>query len=376
VDTDNWAESITYFDGLGRAYKTEEINSEGNIFAEKEFDPDGRVLRVSNPYRTGETKKWTTNVYDEASRVKEVILQDGAKVKTDYGVSVSGVIGVTKTITDQAGKKRMGYSDALGRMVRVVEDPGGQDINTKDLATDYVFDTLGNLRKTIQGEQSRYFTFDSLGRLLYSKQPEQNANTAFSYTDPVTSNSQWSVKYEYDDNGNITRTTDARGVYVDGTYDNFNRLKSRSYSDDTPDVTFWYDGKGLTSVPDYSKGKTTRVASSESETRYTSFNYFGQLVASEQRTPFGTESAENAEPRVSSYEYDAFGRLLSQTYPSGRKVEFDYNQDGDISSIWGTANGQNRLYLNGITYNAAGQMTRLRLGNGKWESTVFNSRLQ
>jgi len=68
---------------------------------------------------------------------------------------------------------------------------------------------------------------------------------------------------------------------------------------------------------------------------------------------------------------------LSQTYPSGRKVGFDYNLDGDISSIRGTtAAGQNRLYLNGITYNAAGQMTRLRLGNGKWESTEYNDRLQ
>ncbi|MBK8809568.1 MAG: hypothetical protein IPN69_02420 [Acidobacteria bacterium] len=66
------------------------------------------------------------------------------------------------------------------------------------------------------------------------------------------------------------------------------------------------------------------------------------------------------------------GALVAQTYPSGRKVEFDYNRDGDISSIWGTtAAGQNRLYLNGITYNAAGQMTRLRLGNGKWESSHF-----
>ncbi|HQU84820.1 MAG TPA: hypothetical protein PKY59_16905 [Pyrinomonadaceae bacterium] len=40
-------------------------------------------------------------------------------------------------------------------MVRVIEDPTGQN-----LSTDYVFDTLGNLRKTIQGEQSRYFTYD------------------------------------------------------------------------------------------------------------------------------------------------------------------------------------------------------------------------
>ena len=138
-------------------------------------------------------------------------------------------------------------------MIRVIEDPAGTPLNT-----DYVFDTLGNLRKTIQGEQNRFFMHDSLGRLLYAKQPEQEANTAFTATDPITSNTSWSVKYEYDDNGNITKTTDAEGVYVEGTYDNLNRLKVRNYSDSTPDVSFYYDGKGLPAVPDFSKGRRRR----------------------------------------------------------------------------------------------------------------------
>ena len=64
IDATNWAESITYFDGLGRAFKAEEINSQGNIYVEKEFDAQGRVKQVTNPFRTGETKQWTTNVYD------------------------------------------------------------------------------------------------------------------------------------------------------------------------------------------------------------------------------------------------------------------------------------------------------------------------
>ncbi|MGC2236034.1 MAG: hypothetical protein WA584_07725, partial [Pyrinomonadaceae bacterium] len=64
IDTDKWAESITYFDGLGRAYKSEQVNSNGNIFVEKEFDAEGRVKRVTNPFRANEAKQWTTNVYD------------------------------------------------------------------------------------------------------------------------------------------------------------------------------------------------------------------------------------------------------------------------------------------------------------------------
>lgn len=362
IDTDKWAESITYFDGLGRAYKAEEIDSEGNITVEKEFDAEGRVKRVTNPFRAGEVKFWTTNVYDEASRIKEVILPDGARVRTGYGVLISDILGVTKTITDQAGKKRQGISDALGRMIRVIEDPGGQN-----LSTDYVFDTLGNLRKTRQGEQNRYFTYDSLGRLLYAKQPEQEANAAFLFTDPISNNSQWSVKYEYDANGNITRTTDANGTSVQGIYDNLNRLKTRNYSDSTPDVQFFYDGRGLETVPAFSKGKTTKVASSVSETRYTSFDALGRLLANRQITDGQTYNF--------GYQYNLTA-LVAETYPSGRTVSYEFDQDGDLSRIAGQTASGAKTYANSFRYNSSGAVEAMRLGNGKWETAGYNERLQ
>lgn len=366
IDANKWAESISYFDGLGRAYKAEEIDSEGNIFVEKEFDEDGRVKRVTNPFRANETKIWTTNVYDEASRIKEVILPDGSKVKTDYGVSVSGTVGTTKQITDQAGKKRKGISDALGRMIRVIEDPSGQNLNT-----DYIFDTLGNLRKTIQGEQSRYFTYDSLGRLLRAKQPEQEVNAllALPSADSITGNNQWSVAYEYDDNGNVTKTTDARNVSVTGIYDNLNRLKTRDYSDATPDVSFYYDGRGLPSIPNFSKGKTTKVSSSVSENRYTSFDVFGRLLTHQQITDGNTYQT--------GYQYNLSGALIQETYPSGRTVSYNLDQDGDLESVKGQKpNSSAKLYLDRIKYNSDGAMEKMRLGNGRWETAAYNSRGQ
>lgn len=124
-------------------------------------------------------------------------------------------------------------------------------------------------------------------------------------------------EYEYDDNGNITKTTDARGMYIQGTYDKFNRIILRDYSDTTPDVSFYYDGKSLGSEPAFAKGKTTKVTSSISETRYTSFDNLGRLLSSEQRTPFSdTETVATATPRVSGYTYNLSGALVEETYPS------------------------------------------------------------
>lgn len=373
LDVNKWHESITYLDGLGRAYKSEEINSEGDIFIEKEFDSEGRVKRVSNPFRNGEQKHWTTTIYDEASRVKEVIFPDGSKMRIDYGVLIGDLVGVTKQITDQAGKKRLGISDALDRMIRVTEDPGGQNLHT-----DYIFDALGNLRKTVQGGQSRYFSYDSLGRLLYAKQPEQDTNDDFDHTDAITGNSEWSVRYEYDAGGNLVKTTDARGVSITGTYDKLNRLIFRDYSDQTPDVSFFYDGTGLPTVPAHSKGKVTKVASSVSENRYTSFDVLGRLLSSEQRTPFSAgETPETAAPKVFTYQYNLAGDLIAETYPSGRTVFQDLDQNGRLESVRvQKPGGAPRFFLNQIKYNSAGAVERMRLGNGRWETAAYNPRGQ
>lgn len=367
IDTDKWVETITYFDGLGRAWKTEEVNSLGNIFTEKEYDEQGRVKRVSNPFRANETKVWTTNIYDEASRITEVDLQDGSKVTTEYGVSVSGVVGLTKQITDQAGKKRKGITDTLGHMVRVIEDPTGQN-----LSTDYIFDILGSLRKTTQGTQNRFFMHDSLGRLVYAKQPEQDTNSNFTATDPITGNTGWSEKYEYDDNGNIFKTTDAKNSYVQATYDNLNRIVLRDYSDSaTPDVSFYYDGTGLSSSPTGAKlGQLTKLSTSVSETRNLEFDDFGRVLSYRQST-----GGQNFD---SSYEYNIAGLLTAETYPSGRRVEYSTDENGDLSNVKSRKNSGAGFwaYASGFKYNTAGMNTALRLGNGHWETTVYNDRQQ
>lgn len=374
IDEDKWEEYITHFDGIGRVWKTEKVDSLGNILVEKEFDLQGRVKRVTNPFRSGETKKWTTNVYDEASRLKDVIMPDGSTVTTTYGLSAAGAVGVTKQVTDPAIKKQKAISDAFGRPIRVIEDPDGQN-----LITDSVFDTVGNLRKTIQDGQSRYFMYDSLGRLTYAKQPEQDVNTAFVATDPITNNSQWSAKYEYDNNGNIARMTDARGVYIQGTYDALDRLTLRDYSDTTPDVSFYYDGMGLDSIPAFSKKKTTKVTSSISESRYTGFDSLGRLLSSEQRTPFSdTETIATATPRVSNYQYNLSGELISQTYPSGRVVKNTLNSDGDLAQTQSRKNLNYgyHTYASSFSYDSAGAIKKAQLGNGRWETASYNDRLQ
>jgi RHS repeat-associated protein len=374
IDSTKWSDSYSWFDGLGRSTLSQQVDSDGDVFVETEYDVMGRVKKTSNPYKTGDTKKWTTPEYDDLSRTKKVIAPDSNEVNFVFGISTSGVIGLTKTATDQAGKKRKGITDALGHMVRVIEDPDSQN-----LATDYVFDVLGNLRKTTQGDQIRYFSYDSVGRVIRAKQVEQTVNSSLALpaADPVTGNNSWTVKYVYDDNGNITSTVDARNNSITATYDKLNRLTVRDYSDYTPDVSFYYDGKGLSSAPNFSKGQTTKVTSSVSENRYTSFDNMGRILTSQQLTTAGQRSGTET-PYTFLYSFNLSGMLMEETYPSGRVVKNTYNTDGELSQVKSKRNSTSGFwnYADAFTYNAAGAVTKLQLGNGHWETATFNDRQQ
>src|SRR5690606_29945584 len=117
----------------------------------------------------------------------------------------------------QWSRQRKGITDALGRLLTVFEDPDGINYETT-----YTYDVLGRLRRTTQIEgpttQNRYFMYNDLGRLIRAKQTEHVANSHLNMTDPVTGNASWSVKYEYDPNGNTVSTTDANNRTITGTY--------------------------------------------------------------------------------------------------------------------------------------------------------------
>jgi YD repeat-containing protein len=89
-----------------------------------------------------------------------VITPDGAQVNTQYS-------GNQVTVIDQAGKRRRSETDALGRLTKVIEAPGGVGYETN-----YEYDTLNNLRKVKQGPQERIFAYDSMSRLTSATNPE------------------------------------------------------------------------------------------------------------------------------------------------------------------------------------------------------------
>ncbi|MCV4770496.1 hypothetical protein OFC10_31120, partial [Escherichia coli] len=70
--------------------------------------------------------------------------------------------------------------------------------------------------------------------------------------------------------------------------------------------------------------------------------------------------------------------LKEETYPSGRVVKNQLDPSGDLLTVTSkkTAGGQFFQYAGSAQYNPAGALTSLQLGNGLYESTEFNARLQ
>ncbi len=295
--------SWTRTDGFGRPTESWKRDPQGDTKVIANYDGLGRARQTSNPFRPslGETAVYSTTAYDLAGRVISVTTPDSAVVTTSYS-------GNQVVVTDQMLKKRMSQSDALGRLTDVWEitaaDTATETISfpghsfSAGYRTRYVYDTLDNLTMVTQGTQQRYFMYDSLKRLIRGKNPEQGVNASLNLTDPVTGNSQWSVGYTYDNNGNLTQRTDSRGFLSIYEYDALNRNKTVDYSDTTginPDFTRIYDsatnGKGRLRES-YAGGSET-VGTNVEHTRIHSYDALGR--PQDQRQRFKTNGSWSAE---------------------------------------------------------------------------------
>jgi RHS repeat-associated protein len=243
--------------------------------------------------------------------------------------------------------------NGLGQLVRVDEPDASNSLGTTDSPvqpTSYTYDALGNLTQVNQGSQTRTFVYSSLARLLSATNPESAT-----------------ISYQYDNNGNLTQKTDARPVSTSYVYDALNRVTSRSYSDDTPAVTYSYDSAGIAN----GKGRLASESSSVASYSYSGYDALGRVSGGAQTLGSQTYSL--------SYGYDRAGHVLSETYPSGRTVTNAYDGAGRLNSFTGNlGDGTARTYATGVSYDAGSRMTQEQFGTDTaiYNKLFYNSRGQ
>lgn len=402
VETKGDAKKVAtqFYDQLGRVRLSKTLEDSQNQSATNETDGikvQTRYLTTgngytyaltSNPYRAStssaataeESMGWTRSKTYKDGKHSEVETFAGATLPqpfltSGYNTNSTGKVQTDldadrTLVTDQSGKQRMSKTNALGQLIDVWEITaadssteaitfGSPQQNLNGYKTSYQYDALNNLTTVSQGAQTRSFTYSSLSRLKTATNPESGT-----------------IAYVYDNNGNLTTKTDARGVVTTYGYDALNRVLTRSYANEpttqtaTPLVTYTYDN--LTNA----KGKlikvtTGNVATPFSITEYTEFDQMGRVKKSKQTT-------DGVAYNEMEYGYNLSGALIEQKYPSGRVVKNVLDNDGDLSMVKSKRDASSGFwnYAKHFTYTAAGAVSSMQLGNGRWESTQFNSRLQ
>src|SRR5262249_22135361 len=169
----------------------------------------------------------------------------------------------------------------------------------------------------------------------------------------------------YDPASNLLSRTDARGVVVLYGYDALNRIMIKRYSDGTPTVTYTYDASAVPNA----KGRLTSVSSVVSSHQYDEYDVLGRVKRSTQVTDGQSYSM--------SYGYDLVGNLITQMYPTGRVVTTSYDTANRISGVSGQKSGEApKIYASSFSYAAHAGVQTVQLGNGLWEHTSYNARLQ
>ncbi len=206
-------------------------------------------------------------------------------------------------------------------------DPRGNKLTETDAeghVTRYEYDLKGRRTKAIlpQGMTTE-FGHDDSDRLISVKDAEGNV-TSYSYDpDGRPSAITWadgkSVIHGYDDSDNLIKSTDPNGTIINQTFDDNDRLVRKDFTRAAgvggPDhEAFTLDDQG-------------RVVSAENGATAVTLKY-----DSLDRTLIETLSKEGTSYPV-LHDYDLAGNPISLTYPSERKVSFEYDPLNRINRI-------------------------------------------
>jgi RHS repeat-associated protein len=374
-------DTTAWVDGVGREGRVAISNGETLNYDEPTdicYDGLGRVAFSAYPFQDDGwsaprscTIAGDSFTYDGLSRTIKVTHSDGSFISTSYS-------GNSTTVTDEQGKTRESYSDGLGRLSQVIENPGGLNYTTA-----YTYDALNNLTGVTQASsRQRTFVYDSLSRLISSTNPE--ANWA-----PSTQTSV-ATTYAYDADGNLVNKTEpapnqqsTSTVTLTYCYDALNRMTAKGYTSQTcangllptPVATYVYDAGALPagcSVGSFSYGlaigkRTAMCDAAGSEAwSYTIVSGTGWQTTDQRTTNGLTKNAV--------YQNNFLGLPASVQYPSGRTITYGYNVGArPISATDGTTSVS---YAKTVHYLANGARCWAVLGGAATGAETFNGRLQ
>ena len=307
--------TTTYLDALERTVRTETLGFDGQtVRVDTEYDALGRLMRSSLPYFTGATVYSTTLAYDALDRMVSETAPDGSTTTLTYA-------GATTSVTNALGQTKLEVRDSQGRRTLVRDPLGGEQ--------QFVYDPFGNNVAIVDALGTRIEAdFDVRGRRTLLRDPDAGERT-----------------FEYNAGGELTRQVDAKGQVVTLQYDLLGRPVQRMAPEG--ETTWEYDtatnGIGL-----LRRLRGPTLGYDEIHT------YDGYA------RPASTAIEIAGASYTQSLTYDAVGRPLTSTYPSGFAIRKVYNARGYLEAVENVATSDR--YWTATAQDARGSVIEQRLG--------------
>jgi YD repeat-containing protein len=355
--------SVVLVDSFGRPSTT----TVAGVSSGTTYDSFGRIDCVTTPHIQGTpatTDGSTCNaLYDLFDRVQTIQQPDGNQVILSYTDNAV-------TTTDEVGHQHQNTYNAFGDLSSVMEP---DNLGVLDWETDYTYDGLDRLKRVDQkggstsqsNWRTRKFDYDSLGRLMDQTTPEAGL---LSFNN-------------YDLNGNLLLSTDARGLTVQYQYDALNRL-TRKILQNGATYLYTYDRQDSSGDP-FGVGRLTSVGSTAASAgAYFTHDLSGNVASEKYCLPSNCGFTQGV-----TAAYDYHGNVVSLTYPDGRSVYRSYDvldrltQTGENSFLTGASRAaavplftRPRPYFSGAVYYPAGELNSAVYGTVLNLTTAINSR--
>lgn len=305
---------VVYPNGNAVAAEYDKLNrlvkASDNIGAIAEYSYDENGNKVQEQDAVGNTVNYK---YDALNRL--TTKYDALGNYWSYGYDDNDNL---VTELDRRGKQTTYAYDSLDRMVSMVDAAGG--------LTRYAYDKTGNRTSvTDPNGNTTAYRFDLLKR------------------DSIERFADGSTKaYTYDPEGNLRTRRDNSGIVTTYNYDELNRSVVRIYP------------SGIDSFGYYSNG-LMRMAKSSAATVLFTYDRADRI------------KSETLNGKATAYAYNIAAGVKTITYPGGRIIQRNFNGRNHLKAIF-----ENGKELAGFDYNAAGQMTAKRFGNGTSAAFTYN----
>ena len=354
---------IIHYDALGREVRKGQQRFNGQWqWTDKEYGLNGKISRVSLPYRGTGPSNWNTYAYDRYDRPISLIEASGRVTTWSYnGASTTTCKdGLTTTRTNDANGILIAVNDTCSTASYSLRDDGQPTSITVhgNAITTFSYDSCGRKKSMVDpslGTRTYTYAWNSDGSSqLTQTGPNGSIVTnkdKYGRTTSVQRAGEFNTTYTYDSWGKLISEVSTNNTSTTYTYDSLDRVKS--IREDVPDGKwlkrdFTYGtGSNIASITyisqtdtittetyTYAYGHNTGITLTDGTVVFclTSENDFGQPTA----ITTGTVSRQ--------YGYNAYGLPTFRKMANGALQDFSYSFNASNGNLESWADNRNNTY--------------------------------